>query len=90
MLKKALIIIGSGPSGIAAAKYAKQSGLDFVVFEKSADIGGIWNPDTGLVWKTLQTNVSRENCKFTDFDYPFEPHIFPTNSEFFKYMKAYA
>ena len=35
-------IIGAGMSGIAAAHRLDQAGVDFVVFEKNADVGGTW------------------------------------------------
>lgn len=71
MLKNFTVIIGAGPCGIAAAKYAKQLGLDFILLEKSDDIGGIWNPKTGLVWKGMHTNNSKVNCRYSDFEWPF-------------------
>ena len=40
-----LMIIGAGAGGIAAAKYAIQEGItSFVVLEKQAELGGVWNP----------------------------------------------
>lgn len=44
MQQEMVIIIGAGPSGLAAAKYAKQEKLNFLVFEKFGDLGGVWNP----------------------------------------------
>jgi 4-hydroxyacetophenone monooxygenase len=35
-------IVGAGMSGIAAAHRLDQAGVDFVVFEKNADVGGTW------------------------------------------------
>lgn len=67
------IIIGAGPSGLAAAKYAKEEKLNFIVFEKFPDIGGVWNPVDGLVWKRMHTNISRHCCRYTDFEWPFQP-----------------
>jgi cation diffusion facilitator CzcD-associated flavoprotein CzcO len=37
-----VIIIGAGMSGLLAAIRMKQAGIDFVVLEKSAEVGGTW------------------------------------------------
>lgn len=39
-------VIGSGFAGISAAHRLKQAGLDFTVFEKNAEIGGVWCENT--------------------------------------------
>ena len=42
-----IAIIGSGFGGLAMAYYLKQAGLDdFTVFEKAADLGGVWRENT--------------------------------------------
>lgn len=42
-----IAIIGSGFSGIAMARYLKQSGRnDFTIFEKGNDVGGTWRDNT--------------------------------------------
>ena len=44
-LKTDLLIIGAGPGGMAAAIYAKRSGLDFLIVEKNMAGGQIINTD---------------------------------------------
>jgi len=44
-LKTDLLIIGAGPGGMAAALYAKRSGLDFIIVEKNMAGGQIINTD---------------------------------------------
>ena len=39
-------VIGSGFAGITAAHRLKQAGLDFTVFEKNSEIGGVWWENT--------------------------------------------
>ena len=39
-------VIGAGLSGVAAAHRLNQAGLSFAVFEKSADVGGVWWANT--------------------------------------------
>lgn len=35
-------VIGAGTSGLAAAKNCLQAGLDVIVYEQCANIGGTW------------------------------------------------
>lgn len=39
-------VIGSGFAGITAAYRLKQAGLDFTVFEKNSEVGGVWWENT--------------------------------------------
>lgn len=39
-------VIGAGVSGIAAAYRLKQAGLDYTVFEKNEEVGGVWWENT--------------------------------------------
>ncbi len=41
-----VLIIGAGFSGIGAAIKLKQAGIDFLVLEKAAEIGGVWRANT--------------------------------------------
>ena len=48
------VIIGAGPSGLAAAKTFLARGIAFDCLEREADIGGLWNIATpsGIVYET--------------------------------------
>jgi len=41
--QRIIAIVGSGPGGLAAAKYLKEHGFELVVFEQADGIGGQWN-----------------------------------------------
>lgn len=75
--KKRVGIIGAGPSGLLAIKYALEHGLHPEAYEKSAGIGGIWNPQTGAVWKDMTTNLSKYTCSFMGFPWPEEAPFYP-------------
>ena len=59
-------IVGAGPGGLAAAKYAIEAGLDVTVFEASDDLGGQWHTTAchSGVWPGMQTNTSRAMTAF--------------------------
>jgi len=42
MIRKDIVIIGAGISGLATAKCLKESGFDVAVLERTADVGGLW------------------------------------------------
>ncbi len=93
MSKGSIAIIGSGVSGLVAAKSLLEKGLKPVVFEKSNCIGGLWNygkSGGSPLYSSLKTNVSKQMMAFSD--YPFERDIadFPTHDQVIGYLKGYA
>ena len=88
--QKKVGIIGAGPSGLLAAKYALQNGFFPVVFEKGGDIGGVWSHEDGAVWQDMTTNLSKYNCKFSDFEWPEGTPIFPPSAMMTSYIEDYA
>ncbi|GAB4222911.1 MAG: hypothetical protein Tsb005_16230 [Gammaproteobacteria bacterium] len=89
-MKETILIIGAGPSGLVTAKEALEAGLDVVVLEKNASIGGVWAEGTGLVWHSLHTNLSKYSCMFSDFPWPFDADMFPTQVQLRQYLYQYA
>lgn len=82
-------ILGAGPSGLVAAKEAIHKGFSVTIFEKSQDIGGVWNSETGAVWQSMRTNISKFTCAFSDFPWPKESATFPKASEMLEYLRNY-
>ena len=89
-------VIGAGVSGIAAAKCLMEEGLDPVVFEQSAAIGGIWRYDESLpdgggpAYRGLRTNTSKQTTAFSDFPFPKHLPDFPPRAEMLRYLDDYA
>lgn len=62
-----IAIIGSGFGGLGMAHYLKQAGLhDFTIFEKAADLGGVWRDN---VYPGAACDVASHFYSFA-----FEPH----------------
>ncbi|XP_069104182.1 flavin-containing monooxygenase 5-like isoform X1 [Argopecten irradians] len=90
-VRKDVIIIGAGISGIAAAKCLHESGLDPIVLERTGDVGGLWTfreNDYGVM-RFTHINVSKYNYCFSDFPFPEEMPDFPHNTDMAQYIRDY-
>ena len=79
-------VIGSGISGIAAARIMTRLGHEAVVYERHSRIGGIWAhayPDVRL------QNIA-EHYRFSDFPWPFAPDLHPNADQIMRYLEAAA
>jgi hypothetical protein len=85
-------IVGAGPGGLAAAKYALEAGFDVSVFEGSDDLGGQWHvtADHSGVWPGMHTNTSRAMTAFSDFPAPAGYPLHPAAEQVHAYLHAYA
>ena len=92
MLGARVAIVGAGPGGLAAAKYAIEAGFDVTVFEASADLGGQWHTtaDHSGVWPGMHTNTSRAMTAFSDFSAPADHPLHPAAEQVHAYLRAYA
>lgn len=84
-------VIGTGPSGLAAAKALLEKGIEPVVYDAAADIGGMWSgPGRGAWSSYARTNLSKFSCVFSDFTWPQRGDVFPMRRTVVEYLKAYA
>ena len=67
-------VIGAGVSGLAAIKCLLEEDLDFVCYEKSQDICGLWrykedhqDDQSASIMRQLVANTSKEMTAFSDF-----------------------
>jgi dimethylaniline monooxygenase (N-oxide forming) len=89
MSLKTVGIIGAGPCGLAAAKYAIENGLTPFVFDAKPDIGGLWQANT-FTWDGLHTNVTRYLVSFADHPWPEGSSMYPNKMEINAYLHSYA
>ncbi|XP_054708731.1 flavin-containing monooxygenase 5-like [Uloborus diversus] len=93
---KRVAIIGAGSAGLAAAKACREEGIDFVVFERSGRVAGLWNyreedvDGQASVMKTTVINSSKEMSAFSDFPPPKEFPNYMHNRMMCKYFHMYA
>lgn len=85
-------IIGAGFSGIYALKYCIKEKLDCTLFEKSNNIGGVWNykenKNSGML-KNTYTSSSISYLNPLDFPFPKETPLFPHNSIIYNHLLKY-
>ncbi|CAI4223297.1 unnamed protein product [Auanema sp. JU1783] len=89
-------IIGAGASGLPSIKSCLEEGLDVVCYEKTSEIGGLWNyrpdnPDvSSTVMETTVVNTSKEMMAYSDFPPPEDFSNFMHHSYVNKYIRMYA
>lgn len=86
-----IAIIGGGPAGLTCAKQAIARGHDVAVFERCAQLGGIWSPAGGGSYPSVRMQTSRFAFHYSDFA-PAEngSGMFLTRQEVFEYLSDYA
>uniref|UniRef100_A0A914I249 Flavin-containing monooxygenase n=1 Tax=Globodera rostochiensis TaxID=31243 RepID=A0A914I249_GLORO len=89
-------IIGAGVSGLTAIKACLEEGInDVVCYEKTSQIGGLWNyrpnnVDCATVMASTVINTSKEMMAYSDFPPPCEFPNFMHHSYVQKYLQMYA
>uniref|UniRef100_A0AC35UFT1 Flavin-containing monooxygenase n=1 Tax=Rhabditophanes sp. KR3021 TaxID=114890 RepID=A0AC35UFT1_9BILA len=89
-------VIGAGVSGLPAIKSCLENDLLVTCYEKSSDIGGLWNyrpnqleSDCGTVMKSTIVNTSKEIMAYSDFPPPAYYPNFMHNSFVQEYLRDY-
>ncbi|TDE34659.1 flavin-containing monooxygenase [Antarcticimicrobium sediminis] len=80
-------VIGGGLAGIAAAYRLSQAGLDFTVYEKNPEIGGVWWNNT---YPGCRLDTPNFAYSFSFAQKPDWPQQFSERSEVFGYAKRVA
>jgi cation diffusion facilitator CzcD-associated flavoprotein CzcO len=85
-------IIGAGPSGLAAARALSEAKLDFDVFERHSDVGGIWDAAAANtpIYESAHFISSRTQSAFDDFPMPAEYPDYPSWKQILDYIRAFA
>ncbi|GMH86934.1 hypothetical protein TrVE_jg3476 [Triparma verrucosa] len=98
MSQTSVAVIGSGAAGLACARQFSKilPGCVLDVFEKSSDVGGVWNysgnPNAPM-YKNLRTNLPKELMGYREFPftkkYTKDEESYVTHQDVQTYLRAY-
>ena len=81
-------IIGAGISGLCTAKLLMTLGYDVEVFDKEAEVGGVWAASRR--YPGLATQNPKDTYAFSDFPMPADYPEWPSGSQMQAYLRVYA
>jgi dimethylaniline monooxygenase (N-oxide forming) len=86
--QKQVCVIGAGVSGLAAAKAFSARGHEVAIIEKSADLGGVWEPARS--YPQVQTQSPKDLYRYTDKAMPDSYPEWPKGPQVHAYLTDYA
>lgn len=85
-------VIGAGPSGLIMAKQLADTGLNFRIFERNEDVGGIWdiNAPNSPMYESAHFISSKTLSGFPGFPMPEHYPDYPNHKQLLAYIRSYA
>ncbi|MDI9335117.1 MAG: NAD(P)/FAD-dependent oxidoreductase [Cytophagales bacterium] len=80
-------IVGAGFAGLSSAKVLREFGHKVTVFEKNADVGGVWS--AARRYPGLTTQNVRSTYSLSDFPYPKDYPEWPSGEQVQRYLDSY-
>ncbi|CAI9285949.1 unnamed protein product [Lactuca saligna] len=81
------VIVGAGPSGLAAAACLKNRGIPVLILEKTNCIASLWQIKT---YDRLCLHLPKQFCQLPFMPFPKDYPNYPTKRQFLAYLEAYA
>ncbi|KAL6221148.1 hypothetical protein ACLB2K_008900 [Fragaria x ananassa] len=81
------VIVGAGPSGLAAAACLKEKGIPSLILERANCIASLWQLKT---YDRLRLHLPKKFCELILMPFPADFPTYPTKQQFLGYLKAYA
>ncbi|XP_015083917.1 indole-3-pyruvate monooxygenase YUCCA6 [Solanum pennellii] len=81
------VIVGAGPSGLAAAACLTSKGVQSLVLERSNCIASLWQLKT---YDRLSLHLPKQFCELPLMPFPHDFPTYPTKQQFIKYLELYA
>lgn len=82
-----VIIVGAGPSGLAAAACLKERGIPSLILERANCIASLWQLKT---YDRLRLHLPKQFCELPLMPFPHSFPTYPTKQQFIAYLEAYA
>src|SRR5882757_7439736 len=85
-------IVGGGPSGLIMARALLSAGIDFDLFERHTDVGGIWDADNpgSPMYESAHFISSKYTSYFYGFPMPEAYPDYPGHRQLRDYIRAFA
>ena len=86
------LIVGAGPSGLAAARALRDAGVPFDVIERHRDVGGIWDLESANtpMYESAHFISSKTLSGFDGFPMPADYPDYPARPLVLEYIRAFA
>lgn len=81
------IIVGAGPSGLAASACLSENGVPSLILERSDCIASLWQHKT---YDRLKLHLPKNFCELPFLKFPKNFPKYPTKHQFVSYMESYA
>ncbi|KAJ9538633.1 hypothetical protein OSB04_031366 [Centaurea solstitialis] len=81
------VIVGAGPSGLAAAACLKNQGVPVLILERSGCIASLWQIKT---YDRLCLHLPKQFCQLPLLPFPKDFPTYPTKQQFLAYLEGYA
>ena len=85
-------VVGAGPAGLAMARTLKRLNVEFDVYERHSEVGGIWdqaNPGSPI-YDRAHFISSKTKSHFLDFEMPAHYPDYPSHRQILVYLRAFA
>jgi len=79
-------VLGAGVAGMQVAEQLSLVGVECVLFEKAADVGGVWREN----YADFGLQVPKELYEFPSFRFPAEYGSFPKGTQVQDYLRSFA
>lgn len=84
-----VLVVGAGPSGLAALKELREAGIEAVAVDQRSDFGGVFAPSSGVTFEKLYLTTSNMFMAFSDFP-PADTKIkYWSQREYYEYLVSY-